>query len=80
VVADHHRAELDRGEHGLPQRHFVAEHDQDALAALDALLAQPVGDAVRARRHLGKRQLRLATVFLDDPQRRIVVALARVSK
>ena len=72
---DHHRAELDRGEHGLPQRHFVAEHDQDALAALDALLAQPVGDAVRARRHLGEGQPGFAAVFLDDPQRRVVVAL-----
>ena len=46
---DHDRAELDGGQHGLPQRHFVAKHDQDALTALDALLAQPVGDAVGTR-------------------------------
>ena len=31
---DHHRAELHRRQHDLPQRHDVAEHQQDAVAAL----------------------------------------------
>ena len=45
---DHHGAELDAGQHQLPQRQLVAEHQQHAVAALDALGTQPVGDLVGA--------------------------------
>ena len=40
---DDHRAELDRGEHRLPQLHLVAEHQHQPVAAPHALAAQPVG-------------------------------------
>ncbi|KFB72305.1 MAG: hypothetical protein AW09_002513 [Candidatus Accumulibacter phosphatis] len=69
-----HRAELDRGQHRIPQRYFVAEHHQDAIAAPDALRAQPVGNLVRTLRHFGERHLLLRTVFVDHPQRRAIVA------
>ena len=47
-------AELDGGEHHLPQRHDVAEHEQDAVAALHAEGAHGVGDAVGAFGELGE--------------------------
>ena len=53
---DHHGAELHRRQHRLPQRHDVAEHQQDALAAPHAERAQPVGDAVRPLRQFGESQ------------------------
>ena len=65
---DQHRAELDRRQHGFPQRQFVAEHQQDAVAAPHAQAAQVVGDLVRSHGELAERALRLAAVLADDPQ------------
>ena len=48
VAGDHDRAELHRREHRLPQLDLVAEHEQDPVAARDALGAQPVRELVRA--------------------------------
>jgi hypothetical protein len=70
-----YRAELDRRQHRVPQRYFVAEHHQDAIATLDALAAQPVGDLVRALRHLRIGHLLFRAVLVHHPQRRPVVAL-----
>ena len=72
---DHHRSQLDRRQHHLPQRHDVAQHQQDAVAPPHALGAQEVGDAVRALGELGERQPLLASVLAHHPQRRPLVAL-----
>ena len=45
---DDHRPELHRREHGLPQRLHVAEHQQDAVVALDAETTQPVRKTARS--------------------------------
>ncbi len=51
---DHHGAELHRRQHGLPQRHDIAEHQQDPVAAPDAQVAQPVRQAAGIGRELGE--------------------------
>ena len=68
-----HRAQLDGGQHHLPQRHLVAQHQQHPVAPGHAQGAQPVGDLVGAPRHLGEAELRLPAILLHDPQRRGVV-------
>ena len=40
---DDDRAELDGGEHDLPERRDVAEHEEHAVTAVDADLLQPRG-------------------------------------
>jgi hypothetical protein len=47
-------AELDGGEHDFPERDDVAEHEQDAVTALDAEGAHGVGDAVGTLGELGE--------------------------
>ena len=80
VVADHRRcrhddgAELDRRQHHLPERHDVAEHQQEAVAAADTVAAQEIGHLVGALGEFAERQLRLARVAGRHPQRRPVVA------
>ena len=71
---DHHGAKLHRRQHHLPQRHDVAEHQQDALAALHAECAQTVGDAVGALGQFGEG--RGGGAVADDRQRQAVGALA----
>ncbi|MCY1347415.1 hypothetical protein D9M69_335220 [compost metagenome] len=71
---DDHRADLERAQHDLPERHFVAEHQQDALAALHAELAQVVGDAVGAAGQVLEAVALLAALVADDPERRGIVA------
>ena len=76
---DHHHAELDRREHGFPQRHLVAQHQQHPVARLGAEARQEARDLGRAPRELGIAQLRLGTGLLDDVQcRRVVVGGDRV--
>ncbi len=70
-----HGAEFHGRQHHLPQRRHIAEHEQDAVAALDAERAQEVGRAVRAHPHLRERRLEFRTVLVDDPQRRPRIAL-----
>ena len=71
---DHHRAELDAGQHQLPQRQLVAQHQQHAVAAAHALGTQPVGDLVGAFAELRKAALHLAAVLAHDVQGRGFVA------
>jgi hypothetical protein len=77
-VADHHGAELEGGQHGLPQRHVVAKHQQHALAAAHAEGAQVVGDLAGARGQLREAVALLAAVLFDDPQRIGRVALGHI--
>ncbi len=72
---DDDRAQLHRGERGLPQLHLVAEHHEDAVLGAHAPLAQAVGHAVGAGGHLGEGDLDLAAVLLDDVQGGAVVAV-----
>ncbi len=51
---DHHGAKLHGGQHGFPQRHDIAEHQQDAVAALDAEGAEAVGQAARRGGEFGE--------------------------
>ena len=69
-----HRAELHRRQHRLPQRHYVAEHQQHPVATLHPQAAQPVGDPVRPVRKFRERDPRRAVA--DDFQRRLVGAAA----
>jgi hypothetical protein len=41
-------AELDRRQHGLPQRHHIAEQQQQMIAALQPLRAQEIGNLIGA--------------------------------
>ncbi len=67
-------AELHGGEHGFPQRHDVAEHEQDAVAAADAERAQAVGEPVGAFGEFGEAALRRAVT--DDFQRELASVVA----
>ena len=71
---DHHRAELHRRQHHLPQRHNIAEHEQNAVPALHTKRAQPIGDTVGGGGKLGKAYLRRA--IADDFQRRVLTLRA----
>ena len=51
---DDHGAQFHRRQHDFPQRHDVAEHQQDAVAAVDAESAQTVGDAIRTFGQFGE--------------------------
>ena len=76
---DHDRPELERAQHALPQRDFVAENQQDAVSAPDAVGTQKVRNLRRALRHLPERALQLAAVLVDDPEGgRIVVLPQRI--
>ena len=66
-----HRAELHRSQHAFPQRHHIAEHDQDAVAAAHAETAQRIGDLVRPLAQARERELYLSAVVVDEPQRRL---------
>ncbi len=68
---DDDSAQLDRGEHHIPQGHVVGHHHQDAVATRDAKTPQEIGDLIRALRHLLERITLVGAVFIDDPQRRI---------
>ena len=71
---DQHRAQLDGRQHGFPQRHLVAHHQQDAVAFARAQSHQPVGHLVGALRQLGIAQPELlARVFHNVQGRRRVV-------
>ena len=68
------RAELHDGEHEIPQFDLVAEHEDDRVTALHALLCEPRGDGVGAARHLVVRHLERRAVLLDDDDGCAVVA------
>ena len=70
----HDDAKLDRGEQRLPERHFVAEHQQQAVAASCAEAAQEVCDAIRRRRQFREGPDRLRAVFFDNVQGGTIVA------
>lgn len=66
---DDHGAQLERSQHGFPQRDIVAEHQQHAFAPAHTQGAQVVGHLVGARRELLEAVALLAAVLFDDPQR-----------
>ncbi|MCY1302341.1 hypothetical protein D9M70_519910 [compost metagenome] len=70
---DQHGAELEGGKHDVPQRHLVAQHQQDALAALHAQLAQVVGHAVGTAGQLLEAEALFAALVADYPERRGIV-------
>ncbi len=70
-----HGSQLHQGQGDLPERHDVAEHDEDAVAAPHAAFTQEVGDPVRPFAHRGEGQPRVAAVLVDHPQRETIVAL-----
>ena len=73
---DHDDAELHRRQHGLPQRHDIAEQQQQMIAALQPLRAQEIGDLVGTARQRGKREFCfLVAAGIDDPQRGAVPAV-----
>jgi hypothetical protein len=45
-------AKLDRGEQRLPERHLVAEHQHQAVAASRAEVVQEICDAIRCGREV----------------------------
>ena len=69
-----HGAELHRRQHRLPQRDHVAEHQQDAVAALHAERPQAVGHPVGTFGQLGERQA--GSPVADDLQRQARAAFA----
>jgi DNA-binding transcriptional LysR family regulator len=78
---DHHRAELDRGQHDLPQRCDVAERQENPVAAPDAEGAQPVCRLAGAARHLAERRSALhAGRGFHDPQRRAIAAIGSIAE
>ena len=76
---DHDDAQLHGRQHDLPQRRHVVEDEQEMVAAPEPLLAQIVGDLVRARGQLGKGEFRLpARRHIDDPERAAILAVGGV--
>ena len=74
-----HRTDLDRRQHGLPERDFVAQHQQDAITGTRAAPDQKVGDLRGTTRQFGVAQLGLGARLLDDMQGRCrVVARHRI--
>jgi hypothetical protein len=73
---DHDDTQLHGSQHDLPQRRHVVEDEEEMVAAPEPLLAQVVGDLVRARRQLGEGELGLlARRHVDDPERAAVLAV-----
>src|SRR5579859_6875545 len=70
------RAQLDHGQHGLPQWRNIAEHQQHAVATADAQAAVVVSEAIGPLRELGEGKLVLAAVFIGHPERGLVAAVA----
>ncbi len=67
-------SELDGCEHRLPQRHDVAEHDENAIPGTDALGPEEICDLGSAARQLRETQGFIATRVIDYPQCRGVIA------
>ena len=70
----HDDAKLDRGEQRLPERHLVAEHQHQAVAASCAEAAQEVCDAIRCGRQFRERADRLRSILFDNVQGGTIVA------
>ena len=77
---DHHDAELHRRQHGLPQRHDIAEQQQQMIAALHALRAQEVRHLVRTGREGRKGKFCLLVAGIDDPERSAIPAVRIAGK
>jgi len=71
---DHDRAQLDGGQHDLPQSHHIAEHDQQAIARANAQRTQEIGDLIGTAREVGEAQSKVMPRIIDQPQRRPRVA------
>ena len=71
---NHYRAQLDGGQHGFPQGHHIAQHDEHPVARTHALRGEKVGDLIRAARQGGKTHGLIQAAVIDHPQRRPVIA------
>ena len=69
------RSQLHGRQHDLPNGDHVGQHDHEAVAAADAMLAQEVGHLVGAARHLLEAQLQFRAAVVQDPERGLLVAL-----
>ena len=69
-------AQLHDRQHRFPEGRNVAQHQQDAVAAVHAQLAEVVRNAGRALRQLGKRQLGFFSAFVHHPQGGLVAPVA----
>jgi hypothetical protein len=65
-----HHAQFDRSQHGLPQRHLVAHHQQNPVALARPQGHQPIGHLVGALRQLGIAQAKLLARGFNDVQSR----------
>jgi len=70
----HDDAKLDRGEQRLPERHLVAEHQQQGIAPSGAEVAEEVCDAIRCGRQFREGADRLGSIFFDNVQCGTIVA------
>ena len=70
----HDHPQLDAGEHELPQLHLVVQHQDEAVAAAQALRGEPVRHPAGGRGELGEGAFGAAPVVLGDDQRRHVRA------
>ncbi len=78
---DHHHAKLHRRQHGLPERHDIAEQQQQVIATPQALRTQKIRDLVGAARQRREGEFCLPVAAgIDDPQRRAVTARGIICK
>jgi len=67
-------ADFHDGEHGFPEFDLVVEHEDDVVAAGDAVGGEVCCDLVGAVGHVVEGVCGLGAVFFDDPQCGVVVA------
>ena len=72
---DHDDAELHRRQHGLPQRHDIAEQQQQMIAALQPLRAQEVRHLIGTGRQRREGKFCFLVAGIDDPERGAVPAV-----
>ena len=73
---DHDNAELHCRQHGLPERHNIAEQQEQVVAALQPLRAQEVCHLAGAARQRREGEFCFPVAAgVDDPQRRTVLAI-----
>jgi hypothetical protein len=56
------------GEHALPERHAVPQHEQYMIAAADALRGEPAGHLTRPLGHVPEGDPLLGAISLDQPE------------
>ena len=64
---NHDRTELTGCQKRFPELDFIAEHQQNAIATLDAEGAEVIGDLVGSLRQLGEGEAGFRSRLIDDP-------------